>query len=121
MGTTYIKYWKLSHRPSTLKGGTWTISNWSFLIKGSRLHRLQYSDDLQILQAEIDFKELMAFLLDRGAVPYIKGSHMLRVSRLWTPTGTRYLLNPGTLNKVLRVSMTRTGCSDGMRVGSKGP
>ena len=106
------EYWKLNRRPSTLKGGTWTILNWNLLITGSRLYRLQYSDDLQIPQAEIDFGELMAFLLDRGAVPDIKGLHMLRVSGLWTPTGTSLLLSPDTLDKVLKVSVPND--SDGV-------
>ena len=105
-------YWKLNRRPSTLKGGTWTIFNWNLLITGSRLYRLQYSDDLQIPQAEIDFGELMAFLLDRGALPDIKGLHMLRVSGLWTPTGTSLLLSLDTLNKVLKVSVPND--SDGV-------
>lgn len=98
------EYWKLNRRPSTLKGGTWTIFNWNLLITESRLYRLQYSDDLQVPQAEVDFGELMAFLLDRGAVPDIKGLHMLRLSGLWTPTGTSLLLSPDTLDKVLKVA-----------------
>ncbi len=81
---------------------------------GSRLYRLQYSDDLQIPQAEIDFKEFVAFLLDRGDVPDIKGLRMLRVSGLWTPTGTSHLLSPDTLNKILKVSMPND--SDGVLI-----
>ena len=61
------EYWKLNRRPPTLKGGTWAIFNWNVLITGSRLYGLQYGDDLQIPQAEIEFGELMAFLLDRSA------------------------------------------------------
>ncbi|CAD6579042.1 MAG: hypothetical protein ASARMPREDX12_009047 [Alectoria sarmentosa] len=106
------EYWKPNGRPSTLKGGTWTIFNWNVLITGSRLYRLQYSDDLQIPQAEIHLEELLAFLLDRGAVPDVKGLHMLRVSGLWTPTGTGLLLSPDTLVKVLKVSVPND--SDGV-------
>ena len=65
----------------------------------------KYSDDLQIPQAEIDFEELMALLLDRSAVPDIKGLHMLRFPGLLTLTGTSYLLSPDGLTKIFKVSM----------------
>ena len=78
--------------------------NWNALATGTRLYRLQYSDDLQVPQAEIRFGELVGFLLDRGAVPDVKGLHMLRVSGLWTPTGTSLLLSPDAGHSVLRVS-----------------
>ncbi|KAA6413883.1 MAG: hypothetical protein FRX48_02245 [Lasallia pustulata] len=97
-------YWQLNKTPSALKGGTWTVFYWNKMVTGQRLYRLQYSDDLQEPQAEIDFEELMSFLLDRGAVPDIKGLHMLRVSGLWTPTGTVILLSPDTTQSVLRVA-----------------
>ena len=96
-------YWGLNLKPSVLKGGTWTLLNWNSLVTGSKLYRLQYSNDLEVPQAEIDFEELLDFLLDRGAVPDVKGLHMLRVSGLWTPTGTSLLLSPDTLHNVLRV------------------
>ena len=99
------EYWKLSRRPSELKGGTWTTFNWNTLITGSCLYRLQYSDELQIPKAEIGFEELLSFLMDRGAVPDIKGMHMLRTSGLWTPTGTSLMLSPDTTQKVLRVAL----------------
>lgn len=105
-------YWQLNRAPSALKGGTWTIFNWNRMITGQRLYRLQYSDDLQEPQADIDFEELIAFLLDRGAVPDMKGLHMLRVSGLWTPTGTTVLLSPDTTQGVLRVA--QQGDSDGI-------
>lgn len=72
---------------------------------GSRLYRLQYSDDLRVPQAEVDLGELLGFLLDRGAVPDVKGLHMLRVSGLWTPTGTSLMLSPDAGQSVLRVSV----------------
>ncbi len=99
------EYWKLSRRPSGLKGGTWTTFNWNTLITGSCLYRLQYSDELQVPKAEIDFEELLSFLMDRGAVPDIKGMHMLRTSGLWTPTGTSLMLSPNTTQTVLRVAV----------------
>lgn len=62
--------------------------------------------------AGIDFEGFMAFLLDRGAVPDIKGLHTLRVSGLWTPTWTIMLLSPDTLDNVSKVSASN--CSDGV-------
>ena len=99
------EYWKLNPNASTLRGGSWTIFNWNCLITGSRLYRLQYSDELQIPQADIDFEELLSFLLDRGAVPDVKGLHMLRLAGLWTPTGTSLMLSPDTTKSVLKVAL----------------
>ncbi|MCJ1257850.1 hypothetical protein MMC24_005676 [Lignoscripta atroalba] len=99
------EYWAVNHMPSTLKGGTWTIFRWNKIVTGQRRYRLQYTEDLQEPQAEIDFEELMAFLLDRGAVPDVKGLHMLRLAGLWTPTGTSLLLSPDCTESVLRVSV----------------
>ena len=98
-------YWARNPKPSGLRGGTWTVFQWNTLVTGARLYRLQYSDDLQVPQAEIDFGELLAFLLDRGTVPDVKGLHMLRVSGLWTPTGTNLMLSPDAGHSVLRVSV----------------
>ncbi len=99
------EYWNLNPNASTLKGGSWTIFNWNCLITGSRLYRLQYSDELQIPQADINFEELLSFLLDRGAVPDVKGLHMLRLAGLWTPTGTSIMLSPDTTKSVLKVAL----------------
>lgn len=99
------EYWKLSRRPSGLQGGTWTKFNWNCLVTGSRLYRLQYSDELQVPKAEVNFEELLSFLIDRGAVPDVKGLHMLRMSGLWTPTGTSLMLSPDTTQKALRVDL----------------
>ena len=99
------EYWKLNPNASTLKGGSWTVFNWNCLMTGSRLYRLQYSDELQIPQADIDFEELLSFLLDRGAVPDVKGLHMLRLAGLWTPTGTSLMLSPDTTKSVLKVAL----------------
>ncbi len=98
------KYWNLNPKPSNLKGGTWTFFNWNCLVTGERLYRLQYSDDLKTPQADVDFEELLSFLLDRGAVPDVKGLRMLRVSGLWTPTGTSLMLSADTTQSALRVS-----------------
>ncbi|KAL8698470.1 MAG: hypothetical protein Q9201_006551 [Fulgogasparrea decipioides] len=69
------------------------------------MQRIQYSSDLKVPQAEIGLEELFEFLLDRGAVPDAKGIHMLRVSGLWTPTGTSLMLSPASNQSALRVSM----------------
>ena len=98
-------YWSLNGLSSDVKGGTWTIFNWRCLKTGSRLYRLQYSDELQIPQAEINFEELLIFLLDRGAVPDVKGMRTLNVSHLWAPTGTSLLLSPNTTESVLKVAL----------------
>ncbi|KAL8817881.1 MAG: hypothetical protein Q9223_003362, partial [Gallowayella weberi] len=102
---TQDEYWTEAARPSNLKGGTWSIFNWNQLITSHAMQRVQYSSDLKVPQAEIDLEELYEFLLDRGAVPDVKGIHMLRVSGLWTPTGTSLLLSPDATQSVLRVSM----------------
>lgn len=56
-------------------------------------------------QAEVEFERLLGFLLDRGAVPDGKGLRMLRVSGLWTPTGTSLMVSPDGAQSVLRVSV----------------
>lgn len=98
-------YWAPNPRPSWLRGATWTCFNWQAVVTGSRLYRLQYSDDLRVPQAEVDLGELLGFLLDRGAVPDVRGLHMLRVSGLWTPTGTSLMLSPDAGQSALRVSV----------------
>lgn len=98
-------YWAPNPRPSLLRGATWTCFNWKALVTGSRLYRLQYSDDLRVPQAEVNLGELLDFLLDRGAVPDVKGLHMLRVSGLWTPTGTSLMLSPDAGQSALRVAV----------------
>ena len=105
-------YWALNPQASSLPGGSWTLLNWNYVVTATKTYRLQFSDDLQIPQAEVDFDELMSFLMDRGAVPDAKGSHMLRVSGLWTPTGTPLLVSPDGLGSVLRVA--GAGDSDGI-------
>ncbi|KAL9601593.1 MAG: hypothetical protein Q9219_002427 [cf. Caloplaca sp. 3 TL-2023] len=101
---TEDEYWTEATKQSTLKGGSWTILNWNQLITNHALQRVQYSSDLKIPQAEIDLEELFEFLLDRGAMPDPKGIHMLRVSGLWTPTGTCLMFSPDTAQTVLRIS-----------------
>ncbi|KAL8867803.1 MAG: hypothetical protein Q9174_005425 [Haloplaca sp. 1 TL-2023] len=100
------EYWRQGTIQSTLKGGSWTTFNWNRLITGHAMQRIQYSSDLKLPQAEVDLDELFEYLLDRGAVPDARGIHMLRVSGLWTPTGTSLMLSPDSSQAALRVSTT---------------
>ncbi|KAI4121135.1 MAG: hypothetical protein LQ338_006552 [Usnochroma carphineum] len=102
---TEDEYWTQGVKESTLKGGTWTVFNWNQVITSYAMQRIQYSSDLKVPQAEVDLGELFEFLLDRGAVPDIKGIHMLRVSGLWTPTGTCLIFSPDSSQTALRISM----------------
>jgi len=102
----------LSPSASALKGGPWTIFHWECLITGSRLYRLQYSDEIQVPCAEIDFEGLISFLLKRGAVPDVKGLHMLRLAGIWTPVGTLLLLSPDTAQSAPRIALPNN--SDGV-------
>jgi hypothetical protein len=97
-------YFEVAPRSSSLKGGSWTKLNWRTLSIGRRVYRLQYHDELVQPQAEADFENLVAFLLDRGAVPDERGFADLRSSGLWTPAGTRLLVSPDGLHPVLSVA-----------------
>ncbi|KAI1907122.1 hypothetical protein LOZ12_005560 [Ophidiomyces ophidiicola] len=100
------EYWKINPERSSLKGGTWSFFHWNRLITGKKLYRIQYKDELRVPQAEIEFHELVSFLLDRGAVPDENGWSMLRTSGLWTPTGTVLLRPPkGKFGGVLRIGI----------------
>jgi hypothetical protein len=71
-----------------LRGGSWRAFHWRKLIVGKKLYRIQYEDELREPAAEIDFSDLVNFLLDWGAVPDSMGWEKLRSSGLWTPAGT---------------------------------
>ena len=77
-----------------LKGGSWRTFNWRRLVVGRKLHRIQYEDELREPPAEIDFSELVNFLLDWGAIPDSVGWEKLRSGGLWTPAGTILLRKP---------------------------
>jgi hypothetical protein len=100
------KYFTLHSTPSSLKGGTWTLFNWKEMVIGVKSYRLQYHDELLQPQAEIEFEALIAFLLDRGAVPSKEGWADLRSAGLWTPAGTKLLLSPISGEEVLSVAMS---------------
>ncbi len=71
-----------------LRGGSWRAFHWRRLIVGKKLYRIQYEDELREPAAEIDFSDLVHFLLDWGAVPDAMGWEKLKSGGLWTPAGT---------------------------------
>jgi hypothetical protein len=99
------KYWGLNDKPSVLKGGSWTIFNWETMTIGSCTYKVTetYQGDIRQPQADVDFTELLLFLMDRGARPHGEGFKMLRQSGLWTGTGTRLLLSPDAQDSVLKI------------------
>jgi hypothetical protein len=99
------EYWKLNSHQVFLKGSSWSVFNWNTLVTGRQLVRCQYKDELRVPEADVDFEDLIAFLLDRGAVPDPKGWRLLKSIGLWTPTGTALLLPPrGMSGTVLKVA-----------------
>ncbi|ETN42409.1 uncharacterized protein HMPREF1541_01563 [Cyphellophora europaea CBS 101466] len=78
-----------------LRGGSWRAFNWKKLIVGKKLYRLQYEDELREPAAEIDFSDLVHYLLDWGAVPDAMGWEQLKSGGLWTPAGTVLLRKAG--------------------------
>jgi hypothetical protein len=107
-----VGYFAPGTRRSSLRGGSWTRLNWRELPIGTKGYRLQYHDELVQPQAEVEFEQLVAFLLDRGAVPSQEGFADLRGSGLWTPAGTKLLLSPRTADAVLSVATSED--SDGI-------
>jgi hypothetical protein len=98
-------YWKLNALHLPLKGGSWSLFHWNRLVTGRVLYRCQFKDELTIPQADVDFEDLVAFLLDRGAVPDAHGWHILRTVGLWAPPGTVVLRPPqGMSGTVLTVA-----------------
>ena len=77
-----------------LRGGSWRAFNWKKLIVGRRLYRIQYEDELREPPAEMDFADLVLFLLDWGAMPDSMGWEKLKTGGLWTPAGTVLLRRP---------------------------
>lgn len=98
-----------------LKGGSWRAFRWKKLLVGRKLYRIQYEDELREPPADIDFAELVNFLLDWGAVPDTMGWEKLKSGGLWTPGGTILLRKPeiyddevvkkGAVDWVLRTSI----------------
>ncbi|KAL9097582.1 MAG: hypothetical protein Q9165_000478 [Trypethelium subeluteriae] len=106
------RYLELCPRPSLLRGGTWTLFQWKEMTIGLKSYRVQFHDEVRMPQAEVEFEPLVAFLLDRGAVPNSAGFALLRHSGLWTPAGTKLLSSPRGAEAVL--SVTASDDSDGI-------
>lgn len=107
-------YFEFRDGHSTLKGGTWTMFCWKEMVIGVKSYRLQYHDELAQPQAEVEFEALVAFLLDRGAVPSKEGWADLRSAGLWTPAGTRLLVGPGGTGAEEVLSVALSDDSDGI-------
>ncbi|KAI2633436.1 hypothetical protein GGS21DRAFT_134992 [Xylaria nigripes] len=88
------KYWQISRQPSSIPGGSWTVFNWKTNTIGIKTQRVEYADQLRQPQVEIEFHELVAYLLDLGAVPDAHGWRLLRSTGLWTPTGCALMKSP---------------------------
>jgi hypothetical protein len=99
-------YWDQRTMSFPIKGSSWYVLNWDQLQIGHVVYRLQYSDELQHPQAEVEFSELLEFLIDRGAVPSPEGFRILRALGLRAPIGTILLLPPvgGGRDTVLKVT-----------------
>lgn len=106
-------YWKLNVLHFPLKGGSWSLFHWNRLVTGRVLYRCQFKDELVLPQADIDFEELVAFLLDRGAVPDAHGWHILKTVGLWAPPGTAILRPPQGMSGVV-LTVAAPDNSDGV-------
>lgn len=74
-----------------LRGGSWRTFHWKKLVVGRKLYRIQWEDELREPPAEMDFSDLVHFLMDWGAVPDAHGWEKLKQGGLWTPGGTALL------------------------------
>ncbi|RMZ86031.1 hypothetical protein DV737_g294, partial [Chaetothyriales sp. CBS 132003] len=96
-----------------LRGGSWRAFHWKRLTVGRKLYRIQYEDELREPAAEIDFSDLVHFLLDWGAVPDAMGWEKLRANGLWTPAGTVLLRKPDESDGILSLSIRWSRDDDG--------
>lgn len=81
-------YWLPSTSSLTLDGASWSCYNFFPVISEWTTLRLQRSDKIMFPTAEIDFRLLLEYLLDRGYIPNQPGFHTLRTRRLQTSEGT---------------------------------
>jgi hypothetical protein len=88
------EYWQLTRQPSEIPGGSWTKFNWKTNTIGFKTQRVEYADQLRQPQVEVAFDELIAYLLDLGAVPDAHGWKLLRSTGLWTPMGCSLMTSP---------------------------
>ncbi|KAK1240168.1 hypothetical protein MKX08_007610 [Trichoderma sp. CBMAI-0020] len=97
-------YWSLSRHPSSIPGGSWTTFNWRTNAIGIKTQRVEYADQVRQPQVEIAFDELVAYLLDLGAVPNAQGWKLLRSTGLWTPVGCSLMMSPDGRQKALTIA-----------------
>ncbi|KAM7191591.1 hypothetical protein V8F33_008823 [Rhypophila sp. PSN 637] len=98
------EYWTLSRHPSNIPGGSWTTFNWRINVIGLSTQRVEYADQLRQPQVEVAFDELIAYLLDLGAVPDPHGWRLLRSTGLWTPVGCSLMLSPDGKENALTIA-----------------
>ncbi|KAJ9143081.1 hypothetical protein NKR23_g6718 [Pleurostoma richardsiae] len=97
-------YWELSPEPSLLEGGTWSIFQWKKQSIGRKTQRVQYADQLRQPQSEVDFSDLVSYLLDLGAVPNQQGWGALRSRELWISTGSELMKSPDGCYGALKIA-----------------
>ncbi|OTA86590.1 hypothetical protein M434DRAFT_150222 [Hypoxylon sp. CO27-5] len=97
-------YWHPSRERSSIPGGSWTTFNWQSRAIGAKTQRVEYADQLRQPQVEVAFDELIAYLLDLGAVPDAHGWKLLRSTGLWTPTGCSLMKSPDGYNEALTIA-----------------
>ncbi|KXJ97339.1 hypothetical protein Micbo1qcDRAFT_7157 [Microdochium bolleyi] len=98
------EYWQLSRQPSQIPGGTWSTFNWKTNIIGIKTQRVEYADQLRQPQVEVVLDQLVAYLMDLGAIPDAHGWKLLRSTGLWTPMGTTLMTSPGGHNRALTIA-----------------
>lgn len=101
-----------------LRGGSWRSFNWRKLVVGRKMYRIQYEDELREPPAEIDFTDLVNFLMDWGVELDGMGWEKLRSGGLWTPSGTVLLRLPAETGTV--VVEGKEGSSRGTLVDGRG-
>lgn len=87
LGREDSKYWMISDG-EMLPGGSWELFNWNRLPSGKNVQRVRSESQLRQPQVEVNFEELISYLLDLGTVPDIQGWKSLRSSGIWTPIET---------------------------------
>ncbi|KAI0097277.1 hypothetical protein GGR51DRAFT_541664 [Nemania sp. FL0031] len=98
------EYWQISRQPSSIPGGSWTTFNWKTNTIGIKTQRVEYADQLRQPQVEIEFHELVAYLLDLGAIPDAHGWRLLRSTGLWTPMGCSLMKSPDLSHTALAIA-----------------
>ncbi|KAI1737449.1 hypothetical protein F4680DRAFT_428692 [Xylaria scruposa] len=98
------EYWQISRQPSSIPGGSWTTFNWKTNTIGIKTQRVEYADQLRQPQVEVEFHELVAYLLDLGAIPDAHGWRLLRSTGLWTPMGCALMKSPDSTSVALAIA-----------------